>query len=500
MNPNPVTVLVILLAGGACLGGIFWGLSERSKARGESEKLRAALEEARAAAAGAADTADLATTTAEELEEQVAFLKKELEKARDENRAQMKTVTQLQEQLGSQGTEAAPPTSAQAIAESVYGYRQRKPTAPFTFLPTPRRELSEKIAAGVRAAYPPDEMERRMFALVSIGFVFDPEFESGKPTFNMDESLVGLRTNQEAFLYDSATRTLQHPDDAPLGNQGERGKFIEGVVRALARDLPDAGANLATVPDNADMTVARRSLEIGDATQVKIRYNLMEQFSGGVAPPPSPESQQQFYGAPIFLRELALFPYFHGSRFVEILQKDGGWNRVDDAYSRAPRSTAEILHPELYLADPPFTPTAIDLPAGPVAGVGQAWADTAGELGLRLYFTMVRSEPKVGEKAAEGWTGDRYAVFENGGYFWELSWENPNEAAEFFMEMRDALLRRYEIPFDKDFVQAGAFVAGTDGRVLRMRYRAGDKTRVQVAVAEDEAFADALESSLGGRP
>ena len=52
---------------------------------------------------------------------------------------------------------------------------------------------------------------------------------------------------------------------------------------------------------------------------------------------------------PRALRELLVFPYREGARFVAAVHGDGGWESVDAAYSDPPLSTEHILHPRQVL-------------------------------------------------------------------------------------------------------------------------------------------------------
>ena len=55
--------------------------------------------------------------------------------------------------------------------------------------------------------------------------------------------------------------------------------------------------------------------------------------------------------SPLAIRQGLMFPYVRGLEFVAFLRRTQPWSKVDDAFRRPPRSTEQILHPELYLAD-----------------------------------------------------------------------------------------------------------------------------------------------------
>jgi len=115
--------------------------------------------------------------------------------------------------------------------------------------------------------------------------------------------------------------------------------------------------------------------------------------------------------------------------FCAKLANKGGWKSVDEAYRNPPASTEQILHPEKYVAKPDL-PTSIDLgelkPGEPWKEVGR---NVLGELQTAVMLG------RQGSRAAAGWDGDRYAVFEGPdqklGLVWFSTWDSEDEAREF---------------------------------------------------------------------
>ena len=62
------------------------------------------------------------------------------------------------------------------------------------------------------------------------------------------------------------------------------------------------------------------------------------------------EGEDQLSRAPLVVRDLLMFPYAAGMRFVATLRARHPWKRVDQVFKEPPASTEQILHPELYLA------------------------------------------------------------------------------------------------------------------------------------------------------
>lgn len=485
---NPIHILLTLVVVAGLAGVVLWAWARKAS-------LTADLAVARAEAAKASG----------QLADQMARVDEaasEVDRLEQENRELRATIERMENQSGRQGATGAddssepPPDEAdkgspEFIAEQVFEIRRLRPREALRFSAVPRDEVNARIRADVLAAATPEEFRAQARALVAMGFVFDEEFEDLAPP------LVGLRTNQEAAYHDASSNTILYPDNAPLRNPTERGKLVQEITRALQTQLltgSDPAAQLQPVPArNWDASLARRALSLGDATQVKIRYNLVDQFDSDV-PPPSPESQQQFYDAPVFVREASLFPYFHGAKFVEALQLEGGWDRVDQAYARQPASTAEILHPELYLADPPFEPRTVEFAAPEIAGIAPIWSDVAGEFSIALLLKIL-IDVAIAEPAAEGWLGDRYAVYANDAIAWKTVWRSADDAAEFAAALTRYLGARHQIPQDKFTADADGTKFRDDAVQVEILHEAGAST-VGLLMAYDAAFFDAMTQVL----
>lgn len=133
--------------------------------------------------------------------------------------------------------------------------------------------------------------------------------------------------------------------------------------------------------------------------------------------------------APTIISQSMIFPYLRGMIFCTKLANDGGWKAVDEAYRNPPVSTEQILHPEKYRQKPDL-PMIVDL--GELKP-GGAWK----ELGRNVLgeFQIAIMLGRQGSKAAAGWDGDRYAVYETPdkklALVWLSTWDSEDEAREF---------------------------------------------------------------------
>ena len=133
--------------------------------------------------------------------------------------------------------------------------------------------------------------------------------------------------------------------------------------------------------------------------------------------------------APSIISETMIFPYLRGMVFCAKLANGGGWKAVDEAYRNPPVSTEQIIHPEKY-QEKPDLPMIVELgelkPGPPWKELGR---NVLGELQTSVMLG------RQGAKAAAGWDGDRYAVFEGAdnklGLVWLSTWDNEDEAREF---------------------------------------------------------------------
>jgi hypothetical protein len=138
---------------------------------------------------------------------------------------------------------------------------------------------------------------------------------------------------------------------------------------------------------------------------------------------------------------------------------------VSEAFTKLPESTEQILHPEKYFAYE--TPLKITLPdVRNLLGVN--WKrldyDVNGEWSYYLILDEFLKSPSESRRAAAGWAGDRYAVYEAkpGEIFLAqmTAWDTENDAKEFFDAYVKRTVRRYpeakqsDIPVDNQNAKA----------------------------------------------
>jgi hypothetical protein len=111
-------------------------------------------------------------------------------------------------------------------------------------------------------------------------------------------------------------------------------------------------------------------------------------------------------GVPDALVDIEAFPYIAGPVFRAALVTAGGQRQLDAAFKeRRPTTTAQVIHPSLYLAG--TGAAAVDLPAadGPQIDKG-----ALGELGFDLLLQPIVVAGQA-RAAAAAWAGDRYVAW-----------------------------------------------------------------------------------------
>jgi hypothetical protein len=259
--------------------------------------------------------------------------------------------------------------------------------------------------------------------------------------FNYEKGLVDLYLDQLGGYYD------------PDKNYYVMASWIPDIlqtsvaVHELTHALQDQHFNLNNFIKqddySSDELMARSALVEGDATAVMMDYSYKL-----IGQPPLSEKDnvsgiilQNSLGTmlmpglaqvPLSLKLILMFPYSSGLRLAHEGLKKGGYEQLNKMFSAPPRSTEEVLHPEMYF-DPNPSFKKINLSAG--EGQKMLFADTLGEFSLSaLMATHEENKTKVGV-ASSGWGGDRVILTESAAgkmeAVWKISWDTSKDAQEF---------------------------------------------------------------------
>ncbi len=223
-----------------------------------------------------------------------------------------------------------------------------------------------------------------------------------------------------------------------------------------------------------DAILARQALEEGDATALMFQWalqSLSAEELAEVGAQPLPDLS----GVPGWMVAQLLFPYEQGLAFVTALRRTGGWEAVDDAYTDAPASTEQVIHPDKYLAGE--EPVRVE--AAALADIfGRGWRDleatTMGEAMIHIWLADLGVADRTAADAAMGWGGDRLVVAtgldDAWMLAWRIAWDAPAEADQF----------------------AAAYGAANPGGLASELVRASDTETLVVHASSDGVLAAAL--------
>lgn len=304
--------------------------------------------------------------------------------------------------------------------------------------------------------------------------------------------MVRLLTEQVAGYYDPKTRQFHLADWIDLN--GQKPVMAHELTHALQDQHFDLRRFERWPKGDSDAELATHSLIEGDAMVAMTLYvasnplRALAFLKSMVATGMSTEELDQ---APRALRETLLFPYQEGTDWTRSLYKQGGWDRVSKAFTDLPQSTEQIMHPEKYFAhEAPLKVTLPDIApllngraqksevrdqrsdvsrfAGNADGSSALTAqreqllahrrlptptwrrvtyDVNGEWSFYLILDQFLKSPAESRRAAAGWGGDRFAVYE--GPKGEVliatvsTWDTGNDAREFF----DAYVKRTQLRY-----------------------------------------------------
>jgi len=305
-----------------------------------------------------------------------------------------------------------------------------------------RDDIQRMVIKNLDADTTPAEMHASEVLLKAFGLA--PK-EFGYRAF-----LIKLLTEQVAGYYDPKAQQFYLADWIELEGQ----KPV--MAHELTHALQDQHFNLKRFQKwpkgDSDAELAAHALIEGDATLAMTHYmakNPMIALAFLRSLGDAETVSKEFKQAPRALRESLLFPYEEGSQWATRLYNRGGWELVSEAFTKLPQSTEQILHADKYFAYE--APQKIALPEF-AAVLGPSWKridnDVNGEWGCYLVLDEFLNDAVESKKAAAGWGGDRFELYETGKpdeiFVAQLTaWDTPNDAREFFDAYAKRTSRRY---------------------------------------------------------
>jgi hypothetical protein len=302
-----------------------------------------------------------------------------------------------------------------------------------------RKQIKETMAGKLAEVFSEKEFRQMADAMAAVGLL--------PAKYDLRQKYIDLLSEQVAAFYDQHQHKLFMYEDITLENAQNRVVLAHELTHALQ----DQHFGLKRMPlelkNNDDRAEAASALVEGDATLVMSEFmlkNMTKQMFKDSMVSSFTQNMKQLETAPRYLREMLVFPYLRGQEFCAALYGQGGYEAVSKAYAHPPSSTAQILHPQKYMSNPPEEPIPIEWPELKVLGHEPTADNTVGEMGVRILFTEWLDAP-TGEKAATGWRGDRYVYYADGdALVWKTIWGTAQDATEFFDAEKRLLERRFK--------------------------------------------------------
>jgi len=339
----------------------------------------------------------------------------------------------------------------------------------------------QRTAAEMHAS----ELSLKKFGLVPPGFQYRP-------------FIIKLLTEQVAGYYDTKEQRFRLADWLDL--EGQKPVMAHELTHALQDQHFNLRRFENWPRGDSDAQIAAHALIEGDATLAMtlymLRYPLVAlAFTRSLGA--SGISTAQYDSAPRAIRESLIFPYLNGSEWATQVYKRGGWAAISKAYTNLPLSTEQILHAEKYFsyerpvkivlpdvstilneslskqqtanskqqtasrkkaatgsAGVPPAPRAQPARRGPARKrqpprklptahrplPTSSWqridTDVNGEWSYYLLLDEFLKSQSESKRAAAGWGGDRYDLYEGPGsgvLLTQMSaWDTENDAREFF--------------------------------------------------------------------
>ncbi len=390
---------------------------------------------------------------------------------------------------------AADKTRRTAIERTVARLRGLDFQRPVTYREIPRADLPAILRQKLAQQVPDQEFGDTSVSLAALGLL--------PAGLDLKKTYLDLLGEQIGAFYDQHSAELFTFSGQPLDN----GQNRVILAHELTHALEDQHFQLARLPletkGNDDRALAASALVEGDATLVMSQY-LLGDLSAAVLKDTLTGAfgadMRQIASAPRYLRETLLFPYLRGQEFCQALYQTGGWDALAEAFRHPPESTAQILHPERFLARSNALPTVVQLPGGPLLGRTPIGNNVLGEFGVREWLARWLRDAAEAGRIAAGWQADRYLVYGDAtasSYVWKSAWSSPEAAAEFAEAALRCWRERFHLSEAAFHADAQTFVRSarlpTGHRLLVLR----SGKQVSLIDAQDERWENALGELLG---
>jgi hypothetical protein len=303
------------------------------------------------------------------------------------------------------------------------------------------------------------------------------------PSYDLRGLYLDLLEEQVSASYEPRAKVMVVGDWLPPEQQ--RAALMHELVHALQDREVSLDGFIAPDPGHGDRLLARQALIEGEA--VALSFDLMLKPQGtDISRLPDLSMAQGLIvtssggpligKAPKFLRDLMVFPYVEGLGFIYQFRKRRPWSDMSAVYRDPPRSTTQILHPEKYL-DAREDPLPVVIPElSRVFPAGRLVSDDdLGEFALGAVLA-VHLGGVEGPRAAVGWRGDRYRIWEDDGGRFAIAYRvvvsEPQGAAALAASLQAWVEKRHPALAGKAGGRGSTVVTWADsGRAVAVEHR-----------------------------
>lgn len=322
-----------------------------------------------------------------------------------------------------------------------------------------KQQIKEHIRKEMEMPQQKKRLELEDVMLKAFGYV--------KADFDVGKFYVDMYTEQAMGIYDirekrfiistgAALSAEQQKMAASMNMDMEKSVIIHELDHALQDQYFDLGAKIkGLLKTSTDEALAGQSVFEGEATYIMFDYMLQacgfniemlpENFLDMMTEAyesPGFSKDKTMKDAPPYFRETSIFPYLHGLAFIRHIKSKKGWEGVNELYSNLPVSTAQVINPSLY--EKKVKPLRVPFPDRLARERKMIIDDSLGEFLVKVLLCQYLGKENV--KSTEGWTGDRYLVFEDRGKYlllWRTEWDSDRTAGNMASAFEKMYSARY---------------------------------------------------------
>jgi hypothetical protein len=308
--------------------------------------------------------------------------------------------------------------------------------------------------------------------------------------FNLAKETVDLVSEQAAAFYDYNKKRLFILDSTAEGAE-QRVALVHELAHALADQHHPLGKYLHKGSPDDDEATARQAVMEGQATWLTWAY--VSKRNGGKPEVPQAMLDQLtkssgadgnefpvFTKAPLYLRESLVFPYNEGLRFQDAVYRKIGRAGFDSVFDRAPLSTQQIMHPDLYFGNRKPDDVKLPTPQTVFGKQSRAFRTLAeGSLGELDHSLLLRQyvDEKEAVEAAGHWKGGAFRLYESKRdkhpvLNFVSTWDSK-EGAQRFFELYQRVMKKKWKKYSTDARTMASTISG-----------AGDSGKFQLTISE----------------